>query len=202
LSDSLARAQLARAASRLKARAQSKLPSLVLMTDDDRLADPLAAARALPCGSMVLVRTRDRAKLKTFSGALLRIARTAGVTVIIAGDPELASRLGADGFHLPEARMGESAYWRARFASLLITTSAHSLHALLHAQLMPVDAVFLSPVFATRSHPERTSLAPVRANLIAKQLRKPLYALGGIDARNTPLLQGFAGIAAIGALAV
>jgi len=67
---------------------------------------------------------------------------------------------------------------------------------------MPVDAVFLSPVFATRSHPERTSLTPVRANLAAKQMRKPLYALGGIDARNAALLHGFAGLAAIGALAV
>lgn len=121
---------------------------------------------------------------------------------MIAADPELASRLNADGFHLPEARLGESAYWRARFPSLLITGSAHSLRALLRAQSMPVDAVFLSPVFATRSHPERASLTSFRANLIAKQMRKPLYALGGIDARNATLLHGFAGIAAIGALAV
>jgi len=202
VSDSLARAQLARAASRLKACARGKLPPLVLMTDDERLPDPLAAARALPCGSMVVVRTRDRAQLERFSCAVLRVARTAGLAVVIAGDPELASRLGADGFHLPEARMGDSAYWRARFPSLLITASAHSLHALLRAQSMPIDAVFLSPVFSTRSHPERASLTPVRVNLLAKQMRKPLYALGGIDVRNATLLNGFTGIAAIGALAV
>jgi len=202
LSDSLARAQLARAASALKARAQSKLPALVLMTDDERLSDPLAAARALPRGSMIVVRTRDRARLESFSGAILRAARTAGLAVVIASDPELASRLGADGFHLPEMRMGEAAYWRARFPSLLITTGAHSLRALLRAQSMPVDAVFHSPVFATRSHPERASLTPARANLAAKQMRKPLYALGGIDVRNAALLHGFAGLAAIGALAI
>ncbi len=98
--------------------------------------------------------------------------------------------------------MGESAYWRARLPSLLLTTSAHSQHALLRAQLMPVDAVFLSPIFATRSHPDRVSLTPVRANLVAKQIRKPLYGLGGIDTRNSALLRGFAGLAAIGALAV
>jgi thiamine-phosphate pyrophosphorylase len=121
---------------------------------------------------------------------------------VIAGNPELASQLGADGFHLPEMRVGEAAYWRTRFPSLLFTTSAHSLRALLRAQSMPVDAVFLSPVFATRSHPERASLTSVRANLIAKQIHKPLYALGGIDARNAALLRGFAGLAAIGALAV
>ena len=98
--------------------------------------------------------------------------------------------------------MGESAYWRARFPSLLITTSAHSLSALLLAQPMPVDAVFLSPVFATRSHPGRTALTPMRANLLAKQMRRPLYALGGIEAHNATLLHGFAGIAAISALAI
>jgi len=202
VSDSLARAQLARAANRLKAHARSTLPALALMTDDVRLTEPLAAARALPRGSMVVVRTRDSARLETFSGAALRTARTARLAVVISGDPELAARLGADGFHLPETRMGESAYWRARFPSLLVTTSAHSIRALLRAQVMPVDLVFLSPVFATRSHPERASLTPVRANLLAKQMRKPLYALGGIEAHNATLLHGFAGIAAISALAI
>ena len=98
--------------------------------------------------------------------------------------------------------MGEVAHWRARFPLLLITISAHSMRALLRAQSLPVDAVFLSPVFATRSHPERISLTPVRANLAAKQMRKPLYALGGIDVRNAALLHGFAGLAAIGALTI
>jgi thiamine-phosphate pyrophosphorylase len=103
---------------------------------------------------------------------------------------------------LPEARAGEAAYWRARFPSLLITTSAHSLRALLRAQSLSVDAVFFSPLFATRSHPGRAALSPVRANLIAGNARLPLYALGGIDAHNALLLNAFAGVAAIGALAV
>jgi thiamine-phosphate pyrophosphorylase len=172
------------------------------MTDDERLPDPLAAARALPRGSLIVVRVKDRIKRERLSGALLRIARTHGLGVLIAGDPELASRIGADGFHLPEVVAGTAAYWRARFSPLLITTSAHSLRALLRAQTLPVDAVFFSPLFATRSHPDRASLSPVRANLISHNARMPLYALGGIDARNALRLNAFAGIAAIGALAV
>ena len=109
MSDSLARAQLARAATRLGTRARSSLPALVLMTDDARLPDPLVAARALPRGSMVVVRTKDRAKLGSLSGALLKLARTHRFGVVVAGDPELASRLGADWFHLPETRAGEAA---------------------------------------------------------------------------------------------
>jgi thiamine-phosphate pyrophosphorylase len=182
VSDSLARARLARAAG-----------CLVLMTDDVRLADPLAAARALPRGSMVVVRSRTR--LEPLGRALLKM----GCTVLIAGDPLLAARLGAHGFHLPQARAGEAAYWRARFADMVITASAHSLRALSRDH---VDAIFLSPVFATESHPERTPLTAVRANLMARQARVPVYALGGIDARNAARLSGFSGIAAIGALIV
>jgi thiamine-phosphate pyrophosphorylase len=172
------------------------------MTDDERLPDPLAAAQALPRGSLVVARARDHFKLEELSGALLRVARTHGLGVVVAGNPELASRLGADGFHLPEARVGEAAYWHARFPALLLTASAHSLGALLRAQSLPVDAVFVSPLFATPSHPDRASLTAARANLIAHGARLRLYALGGVDARNAPLLSGFAGIAAIGALAV
>jgi len=173
------------------------------MTDDDRLPDPLAAARALPRGSMVVVRSRDAAKLNALSRALLKIARRNGIAVLIAGDALLAARLGADGFHLPEARAGETACWRARLPSMKIATSAHSLRALLRAQFLPVDAIFLSPVFATASHPERAALTPQRTNFIARAATKPVYALGGIDARGARRLapESFSGIAAIGALA-
>src|SRR5262249_20531067 len=140
----------------------------------------------------VVVRSRtDPAPL---ARALLKLRH---ITVLIAGDPALAMRLGADGAHLPEARAGEAAYWRARVPRMVITASAHSLRAL---NIAHVDAVFLSPVFATASHPERRALNPARANLIVHQARVPVYALGGVDARNAGLLHGFAGIAAIGAL--
>ncbi|HEX4859878.1 MAG TPA: thiamine phosphate synthase [Rhizomicrobium sp.] len=167
------------------------LPALVLMTDDARLSDPLAAARALPKGSMVVARARDG--LEKLARALLKTH----CTVLVAGDPLLASRLGAHGIHLPEARAGEAAYWRARFPGMLITASAHSLRALRRDH---VDAFFLSPVFETKSHPGRAPLGAVRASLIARQARVPVYALGGVDARNAALLSGFRGIAAIGAL--
>ncbi len=72
------------------------------------------------------------------------------------------------------------------------------------AQQRPIDAVILSPVFATQSHPGGKTLTAIRANLIAEAMRKPVYALGGIDAQNARLLSkhAFSGIAAIGALAV
>ena len=182
MSDRLQRARLARAAGRL-----------VLITDDARLPDPLAAARALPKGSIVIARSRTR--LEALARALLK----EGCTVLVAGDGALAAKLGAHGIHLPEARAGEAAHWRARHPDMFITAAAHSPRALMRGH---VDAFLLSPVFPTESHPGRAALGPVRANLIARQTRVPVYALGGVTARDAARLHGFAGIAAIGALKI
>jgi thiamine-phosphate pyrophosphorylase len=174
------------------------------MTDDDRLSTPLQAAAALPRGSMVIVRGFETARVRRLAGTLLRLARRNGFAVLIAGDACLAAGLGADGVHLPEKRAGEAAHWRARYSSMTITASAHSLRALTCAANLPLDAIFLSPVFATASHPARAALLPERAAFLARLSRIPVYALGGIDAcsirRIAPRV--FAGIGAIGALSV
>jgi len=164
---------------------------LVMMTDD-RAADWEAAARRLPPGSIVVVRARDAAMRRHLAWQLDGLAR-----LLIADDPALAAEIGAAGLHLPERRMREAAHWRARFPHWIITSSAHSLRALMGAGML--DAVFLSPVFATSSHTDALPLTPVRAAFIAAQAPVPVYALGGVEARNAALLApAFSGIAAIG----
>jgi thiamine-phosphate pyrophosphorylase len=166
---------------------------LVLMTDD-RKVDWAKAAHALPRGSLVVVRARDAAKRRALVETLQDVA-----PLLIAGDPVLAAQIGAAGLHLPEARMKESAHWRARFPHWILTASAHSLRALMGAHLL--DAVFLSPVFATTSHKGASALTPVRAAFIAAHAPVPVYALGGVTARNASLLApAFSGIAVISSL--
>ncbi len=199
MSDSASRRSIARAAARLAAAEQNDLPVLVLMTDEARLKDPLAAARALPKGSIVIVRSRDAAKRWDLALALRKIARARSLFLLIAGDVALAAQIGADGVHLPERRIGEAAAIRARY-KMLVTAAAHSLAVLRRAGY--IDALILSAVFATASHPGRAALGAVRANLMVRQAPVPVYALGGITTRNARLLSGFCGIAAIGALGV
>jgi thiamine-phosphate pyrophosphorylase len=164
---------------------------LVLMTDD-RKADWVRAARALPRGSVVVVRSRDGAQRKALAGQLQGLA-----SVLIADDPALATDIGAAGLHLPEIRMREAAHWRARFPHWIITSSAHSLRALMGAAQL--DAVFLSPVFA--GHNQARPLTAVRAAFIAAHAPVPVYALGGVNPRNAGLLApAFSGIAAISSL--
>jgi thiamine-phosphate pyrophosphorylase len=172
------------------------------MTDDERLADPLAAATALPRGSLVVIRTRKAEERARLLAHLKAVARSRDLILLVAGDPALTTRLGADGLHLPEARAGEIAHWRATHPEWLITVAAHSLRAL--AKCRAADAVMLAPIFATGSHPDRRSLTAMRANAMARLSPVPVFALGGVDGRNAKLLAGrnYAGIAAISSLAL
>ncbi len=168
------------------------------MTDDVRLPDPLRAARALPPGSIVIVRAKDAARRTKLALELRAIAWARGLILLIADDPQLANTIGANGLHLPEKRAAEAAHWRARHPRWLITAAAHSPAAFLRAP--HADAFLLSPVFASQSHKSGKSLTPARARLIARRMKVPVFALGGVTARNAAQLSGFSGIAAIGAL--
>ena len=166
---------------------------LVLMTDD-RDADWAGAVRRLPHSAVIVVRAREAKRRAALADELRGLA-----TLLIADDPALAERVGAAGLHLPERRMREAPHWRARHPDWIITSSAHSLKALMGAG--ELDAVFLSPVFATASHRNAKPLTPVRAAFIAGHAPVPVYALGGVTARNAGLLApAFSGIAAIGSL--
>jgi thiamine-phosphate pyrophosphorylase len=168
------------------------------MTDDLRLPDPAAAARALPPGNIIIVRARDSARRAALAAQMRGIAWAYGLILLIADDPALARSIGANGLHLPEIRGAQAAHWRAKNPGWLITAAAHSLGAVLRAR--HADAVLLSPVFATGSHKDARALSAVRARLIARNVATPVFALGGITAGNAALLSGFAGFAAIGAL--
>lgn len=201
--DKLARLQLARAARQLKASEKSALPGLVLLTDDERMTDPLASVSALPRGSLVVLRTRDRARRIELACSVSKLARTRGLRWIIADDPALAAKLGAHGAHFPEQKLALAARWRVRRPNWMLFCAAHSLHACTRAARIGADAVFLAPVFATMSHSGLGCIGPLRLRSITNLLDMPIYALGGVDSHTAKRLAGahLAGLAAIGALA-
>ena len=194
------RAKLARAA--LALNAGSNLPPLILMTDEKRLRDPVAAALALPKGTAIIVRHTMPEARASLAQALRPIVHGRGLLLLIAGDAALAARIGADGLHLPETRMREAKHWKSAHPSWLITTSAHSERALACAARSGADAALLAPAFPTLSHKERASLGVTRLRLMASRADIPVYALGGINAQTVQRLAGarLAGIAAIDGL--
>jgi thiamine-phosphate pyrophosphorylase len=195
----LARAKLARAACALNARAHVLLPPLILMTDENRLADPVSAAAALPKGSAVILRHTDASARAELAQALASLSARRGLIFLVASDAELAMRVGADGLHLPEKRLSEAAHYKALRPRWLVTAAAHSGRALALAGLFRADAGLLGPAFPTLSHKERAPLGIAKFRLIAANAPLPVYALGGVNAQSVVRLAGarLAGIAAI-----
>jgi thiamine-phosphate pyrophosphorylase len=179
-----------------------RMPPLILVTDDIRLADPIRAAAVLPRGCAVILRHRDPEGRSQQARQLRKITRERGVMLLIAQDADLARSTGADGLHLPERLASSAAHWKTVRPDWFVTTAAHSASAVSAAIRACADAVLLAPVFQTRSHPERAALGVLRAGNVARQSRVPVYALGGVNHRNVMRLAGsaLAGIAAIESL--
>ncbi len=184
-----------------------RLPPLILVTDAERLPDPLAAVAALPKGSAVILRHYELgpAARRALAGRLARLCRARGVRLVIAGDAGIARAVGADGVHLSEAllRGRVARIGRGRRPGWLVTAAAHTFPALLLAARRGADAVLLSPVFPTASHPGALALGPIRFAALARRSPIPVYALGGIDAGNARRLlgTGAVGIAGLGGVA-
>ena len=153
---------------------------------DERLGDGLWDAIArLPRGGGVVFRhyATPVAERRRLFARVMRIARARGLVVVLAG-PWCGA--GAHGVH---NRRGPGAR----------TASAHSLEEARAAVRRGVDAVFVSPVFSTRSHPGGGALGVRGAERIARGVRVPVIALGGMDAARFGALKGFYGWAAIDA---
>ncbi len=182
------------------------LPTLILMTDPVRLPDPLEAVSRLPRGAAVILRHYDDPARETLARSLMKVCRERRVDLLVAGDPRLALRVGADGVHFPEhgaRRISGCGAWRRPRARFLVTVAAHSAPALAAAARLGADAALLSPVFATPSHPGVPVLGPVRFAALVRSSPVPVYALGGISPTTARKLAGsgaagFAGIGAIG----
>ena len=80
--------------------------------------------------------------------------------------------------------------------------AAHSAIEAVIAHRNRADLIFVSPVYATRTHPGARPLGPLRAASIARHVEIPAIALGGMtEARFKRLRKfGFVGWAAIDGL--
>lgn len=162
------------------------VPTIWLMTDERLGADLWTILRRLPPGSGVVVRhhiTPARGR-RLLIKRILRIGHARRLTVIVAG-----GFAGADGSHAWGNGPG------------LRTRSAHSRREALIAVRGGADVVFVSPVFATTSHPGASPLGIMKAGRIGQGLGSNIIALGGMTARRWRRLArfGFSGWAAIDA---
>lgn len=180
-------------------RKKTWLPALVFITDRHKIAHIFTVIRHLPHHTLVIVRDYDHPDRETYARKIQELCRKRSCKLLIAGDPALAATIRADGLHLPERHSAIAPQWRKSHPHWLITTSAHSLQEVKKAACYKVDAVLISPVFHTSTHPDARPLGVSQLKVLAGKSPVPVYALGGITASNILRLRNanITGIAAI-----
>ncbi len=190
--------QVAWTGDRISRRMTPRVPPLWLFTDSRRLPDPRAAVARLPRGlAGVVFRHDGHADRVALGRDLARICRARRLALIVAGDVRLATALRA-GVHLRGGRWPGSVRTRG-----LVSSSAHGFADLRRAARAGARLVFLSPVFATASHPDAPSLGPARWSGLARHASTEVAALGGVDGASVRALPRHLchAVGAIGALA-
>ena len=157
----------------------------------------------LPRGAGVVYRAFGAPNAVTVGRRLARIAARRGLLLFVGADTGLAAAVNADGVHLPERlahRRGAVLRLRQRF---LVSAAAHDLVAVRTARRSGVDAIVVSPVFASASPSAGRPLGPDRFRRLVLAAGAPVYALGGVNGRSARALanSGAAGLAAVGAFA-
>ncbi|MFZ4069936.1 MAG: thiamine phosphate synthase [Caulobacterales bacterium] len=175
------------------------LPPGLAFTDPARWGDPLAMIARLPRGFGVVLRHGGEASLRAQAAAIARACRRRGVRLLIGADIELARRVRADGVHLPE-RLSRTA---ANLPQRWIVTAAWHPAAQRRKTQRPkahgVDALVVSPIFASRSASATRPIGARRAHAAATRAGLPCYALGGLTATTARRLtaRAWAGVAAV-----
>jgi thiamine-phosphate pyrophosphorylase len=169
---------------------QSPWPREWLMTDE-RLGDRLwEALERLPAGAGGVVFRHaglDPADRLALGQEVAAVASARGLTLAVARSQTLAEELGAQLVHNPD------------FAGKLpFSRSVHEEGEAITARDAGASLVFISPVFPTRSHPDRPPLGIGRALTLANLAGVPAIALGGMNAERFESLSGqFHGYAGI-----
>lgn len=152
------------------------LPLLWLLSDERNDALLAAALEALPPRSGFVFRhyhLGDAARRARYDELAAQARAAGGHRVILSGDAAKARAWGAEGIYGAPERLGEA-------DGLLRLATAHDGAELAQAARMGADGVFLSPVFASRSHRGARALGIHGFHVLAQQSPVPVIALGGM----------------------
>ncbi len=150
-------------------------PRFWLLSDARNDASLEAALSRLPKGSGFIFRHYHLAsgERRTRFEALAAIGRAYGHIIVLSGSASRAHAWGADGIYGAPAKLPEK-------SDLLRLATAHDEGEIRAANRIGADAVLLSPVFPTRSHPGGAALGPDRFRQLAAIAEMPVIALGGM----------------------
>ncbi len=160
-------------------RRRQPLPRRWLMTDE-RIGDIVTAVASLPRGSGIVFRHYGAPKRRALFDRVRALARRRGHVLILADRPCVARAWRADGAHERSLRRSRG----------IRTMAVHDRVELRIARAARADLIFVSPVFATRSHPGARPLGPARLGLLVGAMRGRVVALGGMSSATWQRLNG------------
>ncbi len=156
----------------------------------------MAIIAGLDQNTGVIFRHYDHPARSVLAKQVAALCKRRRVCLLVAADEKLAKYVAADGVHWPAGLVRPRRKWKH---NALTSAAAHNRADIMAAQRMRADTVFVSPVFATRSHQGAGTLGVVRFGLMQRGARLKTMALGGINSgtlkRLIPLkIMGYAAI--------
>lgn len=174
----------------------TKLRGLYGITPDGAIANGrdaalLAQVDAALAGGLRLLQFRDKSAdapaRRQLAEALLRSCRQAGAQLIINDDLALALAIGADGVHLGGDDGDLAAARAALGAGKLLGASCYADLGHARAAAPYADYLAFGAVYASPTKPQAQA-APLSLFAAARDLGRPLCAIGGITLANAPQL--------------
>ncbi len=135
-------------------------------------------------------KTLARGQLLSLAERLREPLRAAGALLIVNDHLDIALAAGADGVHLGSEDLSLAAARRVAGSQLLIGATAPTPAAAEVAERSGADYIGAGPAFATPLKSHKPVIGPAGVASVARAVRIPVFAIGGIDAANAGTLVG------------
>lgn len=171
--------------------ASSSPPRLHVLVSGAELARREAvAAVTREGGAEVLIQLRapalDGRRLFEAACWLVELGRATSTPVVVNDRLDVALAAGAAGGHLKEVSIDPASARAVIGDGALLGRSVHAVETADSLSGAPVDYLTLGAVFRTRSHPDRTPLAPEAWRAAAAVARRPVLGVGGVTPERVP----------------
>ena len=128
--------------------------------------------------------------------AAVTTVQSLGLSAWVNADLDIAIACRADGVHLNRHRLASVgrealANWRAQ--NRWVSASGHTLEEVRLANEVGVDALLISPILPTLSHPGEPGIGWAQFAELTREATMPTYALGGILETHLGQVQMLAG---------
>jgi len=119
---------------------------------------------------------------------LSNILRNKNIIFIVNDHPDIARISGSDGVHLGQSDTSIGTARRILGYDKIIGISCHSLKQAVLAQDEGADYIGMGPIFKTNTKPKDKPIGLKLIEALKKEMRIPVFALGGINLNNIGLI--------------